>query len=70
MQGTVKRKNDEKGYGFIEPAVNGQDVFFHLSGLDKLLPFEELRVGDHVEYETVPGKNGKGPQAVKIRVTG
>eukprot|EP00420_Gonyaulax_spinifera_P035775 CAMPEP_0197871622 /NCGR_PEP_ID=MMETSP1439-20131203/1978_1 /TAXON_ID=66791 /ORGANISM="Gonyaulax spinifera, Strain CCMP409" /LENGTH=40 /DNA_ID= /DNA_START= /DNA_END= /DNA_ORIENTATION= len=31
--GTLKRWNDEKGFGFIQPQDGGDDLFCHVSGL-------------------------------------
>ena len=62
-QGTIK-KLAEKGFGFI--AINGGDIFFHLSSVQEGLRFEELQVGQKVEYEM--GQGPKGPRAENVRV--
>lgn len=65
--GRVKWFNAEKGFGFIES--EGQpDVFAHYSAIQGS-GFKKLNEGDEVEFETEPGRNGKGPQATKIVVT-
>ena len=56
--GTVKWFNSTKGYGFIAPADGGQDVFVHISAVEKA-GFTSLGVGSKVSYELVAGRNGK-----------
>ncbi|UXS05554.1 cold-shock protein [Agrobacterium tumefaciens] len=46
--GTVKFFNDSKGFGFITPEDGGQDVFVHVSGLQR---GGTLRDGDKVIYD-------------------
>lgn len=46
--GTVKFFNDDKGFGFITPDNGGQDVFVHISALER---GSSLREGDKVRYE-------------------
>ncbi len=61
MQGTVKFFNETKGFGFITPSDNSQDVFVHASGL-----IDEIRENDKVKYEVERGK--KGINAVNVEV--
>ncbi|KQY42562.1 cold-shock protein [Rhizobium sophorae] len=46
--GTVKFFNDDKGFGFITPENGGQDVFVHVSSLQR---GSSLREGDKVSFE-------------------
>ena len=62
-QGTIK-KLAEKGFGFI--ASDSGDVFFHLSSVQEGLRFENLQIGQKVEYEI--GQGPKGPRAENVRV--
>ena len=56
--GTVKWFNTVKGYGFIQPDDGSQDAFVHISAVERAgLP--GLREGQKVEFELVPGRNGK-----------
>ncbi|MBB1149720.1 MULTISPECIES: cold shock domain-containing protein [unclassified Myroides] len=60
QQGTVKFFNETKGFGFITPDDNGEDIFVHTSGL-----VDRIRENDVVTYEVEKGK--KGLNAVEVR---
>lgn len=65
-KGTVKWFNAEKGFGFIAQE-DGPDVFVHFSAL-QTSGYRTLDEGQRVQFETEPGKNGKGPQAKNVTV--
>ena len=56
--GTVKWFNTMKGYGFIEPSDGSGDAFVHISAVEQA-GLSGLREGQKVEYEVVPGRDGK-----------
>ena len=56
-QGTVKRFNDDKGYGFITPEEGGEDVFVHHSGIAGN-GYKSLDEGAKVSYEVTQGRKG------------
>ena len=56
--GTVKWFNPTKGFGFIEPESGGNDVFVHISAVERA-GISTLNEGDRIEYELVRGQNGK-----------
>ena len=60
-EGTVKFFNTTKGFGFITPADNTEDVFVHHSGL-----VHEIRENDRVTFDKVQGK--KGVNAVNVKI--
>lgn len=35
LEGTLKSWNDDRGFGFIEPAQGGQDIFLHISAFPR-----------------------------------
>ena len=61
-KGTIKWFNEDKGFGFIEQAEGGNDLFVHHSETDGYA----LNEGDKVEYEIGEGK--KGPCAVSVKI--
>jgi CspA family cold shock protein len=48
--GTVKWFNSVKGYGFIQPDDGGQDVFVHISAVERA-GLGQLNEGQKVSYE-------------------
>ena len=56
--GSVKWFNPTKGFGFIEPEDGSKDAFVHISAVERA-GLTGLREGQKVEYELVPGQNGK-----------
>jgi cold shock protein len=57
--GTVKWFNAQKGFGFIQPDAGGQDVFVHISAVERA-GMSGLNEGQKVSYEIVTDKrNGK-----------
>jgi len=50
--GTVKFFNNVKGFGFIEPADGGKDVFVHISAVERS-GMSSLVEGQKVTYEVV-----------------
>ncbi len=48
--GTVKWFNDQKGYGFIEKDGGGEDVFVHISAVEKA-GMHTLREGQKLSFE-------------------
>ncbi len=49
-EGTVKWFNTTKGYGFIQPAAGGSDVFVHISAVQRA-GLQGLSDGQKVSYE-------------------
>ena len=56
--GTVKWFNPTKGFGFIRPSDGSKDAFVHISAVERA-GLDGLREGQKIEYELVPGRNGK-----------
>jgi len=56
--GTVKWFNPTKGYGFIEPEDGSNDVFVHISAVERA-GMNSLNEGQKVSYELQRGQNGK-----------
>ena len=48
--GTVKWFNAQKGFGFIQPTTGGNDVFVHISAVERA-GLSTLNEGQHIEYE-------------------
>ena len=61
--GTVKWFNATKGFGFIQPDSGGQDVFVHISAVERA-GMQTLNEGQKIQFELVrdskSGKNSAG----------
>ena len=55
--GTVKWFNSTKGFGFIQPDEGGDDVFVHISAVEKS-GLRTLNEGQKISYE-LESNNGK-----------
>lgn len=64
MIGTVKRVVSERGFGFIT-GEDGQEYFFHRTGLADSLSFETLTPKQRVSFEVQ--SSDKGPRASQVR---
>lgn len=62
MTGKIKTLT-EKGFGFISREGETKDLFFHANDLSGIM-FNELQVGDTVNFEVVEGD--KGPSAKSV----
>jgi CspA family cold shock protein len=56
--GTVKWFNAQKGYGFIQPEDGGQDVFVHVTAVERA-GIGGLGEGQKLSYEIESGRDGK-----------
>jgi cold shock protein len=62
MNGTIKTLT-EKGFGFISREGEAKDLFFHSKDLVGVT-FDELKVGDTLNFEIAQGE--KGPSAKNV----
>jgi len=56
MTGTIKTKTD-RGFGFISQEGEEKDLFFHSKELNGVT-FDEIQVGDTVNFEVVTSEKG------------
>jgi CspA family cold shock protein len=68
LTGTVKWFNEKKGYGFIVPDGQDQDVFVHYSAI-QADGYKTLAEGDKVQFEISSGEKGSRAQGV-VRLAG
>jgi len=64
--GTVKWFNSTKGYGFIQPLGGGQDVFVHISAVERA-GLGTLNEGQQVEYEIVNNRGKSSAENLKVK---
>ena len=64
--GTVKWFNPTKGFGFIQPDAGGQDVFVHISAVQRA-GLNDLPEGSKVSYELVSDKRSGKMSADQLK---
>lgn len=63
--GAVKFFNTVKGFGFIQPAEGGKDVFVHISAVERS-GMTGLQEGQQVSFEIEQDRQGRA-SAVNLR---
>jgi len=67
--GAVKWFNSTKGYGFIQPAGGGEDVFVHISAVEQA-GLRDLRDGQEVTFDMERNSRTGKLSATNLRVSG
>jgi CspA family cold shock protein len=67
--GTVKWFNATKGFGFIQPDEGGQDVFVHISAVERA-GLGTLQEGQKISYEIVADRRSGKSAADNLRSAG
>ena len=66
--GTVKWFNAQKGFGFIQPADGGKDVFVHISAVERA-GLGQLAEGQKLSFELVADRRTGKSSADNLRVS-
>jgi CspA family cold shock protein len=65
-KGIVKWYSDQRGYGFIQPAGGGKDVFVHATALERA-GIGTLSEGQKVTYELQTDRRTGKTSAVNLK---
>jgi cold shock protein len=65
QKGAVKWFNPTKGYGFIRPSSGENDVFVHISAVERA-GLRTLNDGQEVEYELVTNRGRTSAENLKV----
>jgi len=64
--GTVKWFDPRRGYGFIQPEDSLQDVFVHISAVERA-GLSTLNEGQQVEYEIISDRGKESAGNLKVK---
>ena len=67
--GTVKWFNGQKGFGFIQPDDGGNDVFVHISAVERA-GFSSLTEGQKLSFELEQDRKSGKMSADNLKVMG
>ena len=65
-KGIVKWFNTQKGFGFIQPADGGKDVFVHISAVERA-GMSTLNEGQNVSFDIVADRRSGKSAAENLR---
>ena len=65
--GKVKWFNDQKGYGFIKPDEGGQDIFVHISAVERS-GLRSLKEDQAIQYELYTDERRGKTSAVDLKI--
>jgi CspA family cold shock protein len=68
--GTIKSLVTDRAFGFIAPeggAPDGKDLFFHKSDVQSSVFYDQLRVGQTVQYDLGRDQRRGTPKATNVR---
>ena len=57
QRGTLKKWDDDRGFGFIKPDQGAKDIFLHINALPRNI--RRPKIGDIIIYELKQEKDGK-----------
>ena len=66
--GQIKRLVRDRGFGFIQPAGESEDIFFHSTSLAGGI-FDQLTEGQKVEFDKEPDpRDARRSRAANVRL--
>jgi cold shock protein len=66
IKGTVKWFNGQKGYGFIQPQDGSNDVFVHISAVERA-GMQSLNEGQKLSFDVVADRRSGKSSADNLR---
>ncbi|MFN2452462.1 MAG: cold-shock protein [Candidatus Dormibacteria bacterium] len=66
MNGTIKKIQYDRGFGFIRSDEDGKEYFFHRTGLDQTVDLDSLGGGEAVTFEVENSEKGPRARLVKL----